>query len=153
MNLATSLGDYIRTRRLAAGLSLREAARRVDLSYTAISMIEKDTIPLGPHMANLAKAIPGIRARDIDDPHGAILASLQQAAAEVAKQPAEHKGLALLFLDRLSRNVIPVSSFRSLFARIRAFGEKRRKPKAGPRMGSPQVFRGRAADVPPAAAA
>ncbi len=116
----STFGAYLKGKRKAARLSLREVGAATGLSHVYLSEVERGAVPplRTTHWPDLVKAIPGVT-----------LADLERAAAvtrpleiDLSGATADYVDLALAFAERVRNRDIAGADVAALLAALKAEG-------------------------------
>jgi transcriptional regulator with XRE-family HTH domain len=68
MSRTTAFGEYLRDKRVEAGLSLRQVAERIGVTHVFLGEVERGkSAPLAKrHWAALAEIIPGVKLEELE---------------------------------------------------------------------------------------
>ena len=112
----TAFGRYLKTKRAAAGISLRRLADALDISHVYIGEVERGVRPpLKPEWwPKLAKAIPGVTEGDLAR-HAAESRPVQLNLEEA---PPEYRELGLALARRIENQDFSKAELRELMSLI-----------------------------------
>ena|SRR5437016_590857 len=116
-------GQYLRTTRVAASLSLRAVADAIGISHVYLGEVERGVRgPLRPeHWPALMRAIPAMR-RDELDRHAQLSRPLQ---LDVADAPPRYQNLAMALARRLRKRDLTEAEIAKLFKVLKGAEERR----------------------------
>ncbi len=105
-------GTYLRDRRNAAELSLREVADRLGISHVYLSEVERGVRPpfTQDRWANLAAAIPGITLDDLQKK----FATSRPIQLDLTDAPPDYQDLGLALARRIQKQNLDEDEMRTL---------------------------------------
>jgi transcriptional regulator with XRE-family HTH domain len=104
----TAFGRYLRQKRVAAKLSLREVAERLGVSHVFIGELERGVrgVLARERWEALVAAIPGVSRDDLER-HASLTKPLQ---LQLTDAPPQYQDLALALARRIERRDLPQSA-------------------------------------------
>ncbi len=112
-------GHYLRKKRVAAKLSLRDVADRMDISHVYLGEVERGV--RGPlkreRWPDLARAVPGISVATLER----LSETSKPVQLDLSDRPPEYRSLAFALARRLERADLSSDQIRSI---MRTLGEE-----------------------------
>lgn len=115
--MPTKFGTYLRKKRVAADVSLRQVARDLGISHVALGEVERGERPglKRERWAQLQEAIPGFSVSEVE----AMLATEQPVQLDLRDAPVKYQKLGLELARRMERRDLADSELEKVLRILR----------------------------------